>query len=111
MHVVFCIGMAMLMTPLMTVSLGALPPRLYGHGSAIMNTLQQLAGAVGIAVLIAVMTIGADASTATSRAGALADGTQKAFVVGGCIALLAVVLSPFVRRLDDRDRPEQVASA
>ena len=47
MHVVFCVGMAMLMTPLMTVALGALPRELYGHGSAIMNTLQQLAGAAG----------------------------------------------------------------
>lgn len=101
MHVVFCIGMAMSMTPLMTVSLGALPPRLYGHGSAIMNTLQQLAGAAGIAVLVAAMTIGADA--AAPGPGALAEGVRTAFTVGGCIALVAVIAAPFVRRLDDRN--------
>src|SRR5690606_4571702 len=44
MNVVFCIGLALLMTPLMSAALGGLDPRFYGHGSAIMNTLQQLAG-------------------------------------------------------------------
>ncbi|WP_241386227.1 MDR family MFS transporter [Rhodococcus sp. CH91] len=108
MHVMFCIGMAMLMTPLMTLSLGSLPPRLYGHGSAIMNTLQQLAGAAGIAVLVAAMTIGAEKAGAPSEAGALASGMQTAFVVGGCIALVAVVLAPFVRAPGDRSTPEPV---
>jgi MFS transporter, DHA2 family, lincomycin resistance protein len=98
MHVVFCIGMAMLMTPLMTVSLGALPHRLYGHGSAIMNTLQQLAGAAGTALLIAAMTIGA-AAAAGGAAQALAVGKQDAFVLGGCLGIVAVVCAPFVHRL------------
>ncbi|MEX5299855.1 MDR family MFS transporter [Kocuria sp. CPCC 205292] len=101
MHTVFCLGMAMLMTPLMTVALGALPRELYGHGSAIMNTLQQLAGAAGTAVLIAAMTIGAAAAASAGAASDLAQvlGTQEAFVVGGILGLIAVVCSPFVRRL------------
>lgn len=99
MHVVFCIGMAMLMTPLMTVSLGALPPRLYGHGSGIMNTLQQLAGAAGTALLVAALTIGADAAAGSGTAEAQASGAQTAFVLGGVLALIAVVAAPFVRRL------------
>ena len=44
-HIVFSIGMCLMMTPLMTTALGSLPRILYGHGSAILNTLQQLAGA------------------------------------------------------------------
>lgn len=101
MHVVFCIGMAMLMTPLMTVALGALPRELYGHGSAIMNSLQQLAGAAGTAVLIAAMTVGAAAAAADGAASDLAQvlGTQDAFVVGGVLGLVAVACSPFVHRL------------
>ncbi|XKK38199.1 DHA2 family efflux MFS transporter permease subunit [Nocardiopsis sp. ARC36] len=105
MHVVFCIGMAMLMTPLMTLSLGALPRSLYGHGSAIMNTLQQLAGAAGTALLVAAMSIGAAAAAALGGAGAQAVGTQDAFVLGGCLGLVAVVCAPFVRRIGrDGDR-------
>jgi DHA2 family lincomycin resistance protein-like MFS transporter len=91
----------MLMTPLMTVALGALPRELYGHGSAIMNTLQQLAGAAGVAVLIAAMTVGAGAaaSDGAPEALALVLGSQDAFVVGGVLGLVAVVASPFVHRL------------
>ncbi|WP_082812831.1 MDR family MFS transporter [Cellulomonas timonensis] len=101
-HVIFCIGMSMLMTPLMTVSLSALPRELYAHGSAIMNTLQQLAGAAGTALLVAAMTIGAAAASG-SGAQAQAVGTQKAFLLGGCLGLIAVVAAPFVKRLRAHD--------
>ncbi|MFD1212403.1 hypothetical protein ACFQ36_10180 [Arthrobacter sp. GCM10027362] len=118
MHLVFCIGMALLMTPLMTAALGALPQNLYGHGSAIMNTLQQLAGAAGVAVLIAAMTIGAGAAVSNGAAEAAAQilGTQDAFLVGGIIGLVAGVCSPFVRRLHaeagrkEADRQEAVGA-
>ncbi len=101
MHVTFSIGFAMLITPLMATALGALPRELYGHGSAIMNTLQQLGGAAGTAILIAAMTIG----TATASAGGLAAeasivaGTEKAFFVGGTLGVVAIVCSFFVRSL------------
>ncbi len=104
MHVTFCIGMAMIMTPLMTASLGSLPRTLYGHGSAIVNTLQQLAGAAGTAILIAAMSIGAS-KAAADGAGAVAaqvTGTREAFVLGGIVGLVAVVSAPFV----SRPRPE-----
>src|SRR5690625_17335 len=100
MHVTFCIGMAMIMTPLMTASLGSLPRALYGHGSAIVNTLQQLAGATGTAILIAAMSIGAS-KAAADGAGAVAaqvTGTREAFVLGGIVGPVAVVSAPFVSR-------------
>ncbi|WP_304348541.1 MFS transporter [Corynebacterium frankenforstense] len=56
---VFNLGMALVMTPLMTVSLSSLPMSLYSHGSAIMNTPQQLGGAAGTAVLVAVVFVSA----------------------------------------------------
>lgn len=100
-HVLFCLGMSMVMTPLMTVALASLPPRLYPHGSAIMNTLQQLSGAAGIALLVAAMTLGMGlaAGAGMAAASATAAGVSWAFVVGGVLGLVAVVLSPFVRRL------------
>lgn len=100
-HTVFCVGMAMLMTPLMTVALGSLPREQYGHGSAIMNTLQQLAGAAGTAVLIAAMTIGTSTVAASGNAGniALVDGVRVAFTVGGILGLVAIACAPMVRPL------------
>src|SRR5690606_27541978 len=54
-HVALSVGLGLLMTPLMTSALGSVEPALYSHGSAIMNTLQQLAGGAGTALLIPVM--------------------------------------------------------
>ena len=89
------IGMAMVMTPLLTLSLGALPRSLYGHGSAILNTLQQLAGALGTAVFIALLTLGA---AVAAEAGAPAEiahasGASWAFVFGGVVTTAAIVLA------------------
>ncbi|MGO1407705.1 MAG: DHA2 family efflux MFS transporter permease subunit [Brachybacterium sp.] len=89
------IGMAMVMTPLLTLSLGSLPRSLYGHGSAILNTLQQLAAALGTAVFIALLTLGAAvaASSGASAQAAQASGISWAFVFGGVITSAATVLA------------------
>jgi MFS transporter, DHA2 family, lincomycin resistance protein len=50
------LGISMVMMPVMTNALNELPPPLYPHGTAIISTLQQVAGAVGTALLVSVMT-------------------------------------------------------
>ena len=69
-HVVLNTGLALMFSPLMTNALGSLPRRLYPHGSAIVATMQQVAGAAGTALFITVMTTaqvaGAQAGTAAS---------------------------------------------
>ncbi|UED87846.1 MDR family MFS transporter [Streptomyces profundus] len=99
-HVVLSAGLGMLMTPLMTSSLGSLPADLYSHGSAILNTLQQLAGAAGTALFITVMTRGATSSEAdgVDPVTAQASGISDAFLYGAGMALIAVALSFLVRR-------------
>ncbi len=105
MYGMFSFGLAMLMTPLMTAALSALPRNLYGHGSASLNTLQQLAGAAGTAILVAALTVGAATASAGGAAEgpAQASGAQAAFAVGGVLAAVAVVLSLFVRRVKNDD--------
>ncbi|NUL46790.1 multidrug efflux MFS transporter [Cellulosimicrobium funkei] len=100
-NVVFNIGMAMVMTPLMTHSLGSLPRTLYADGSAILNTLQQLAAAIGTALFVALLTLGmssAVSSGATERAAA-ASGLGWPFLVGGVLTLAAAALALTIRRL------------
>lgn len=46
-HITLSAGLAFLFTPLFTSSLGSLPPQLYSHGSALIGTIQQVAGAAG----------------------------------------------------------------
>ena len=60
-----------------------------------MNTLQQLGGAMGTAVLIAAMSVGAARADAP-LADAQAAGTSEAFLAGGILALIAVIAAPFV---------------
>lgn len=100
-HVMLMSALALMLTPLMTSALGSLPADLYGHGSAVISTLQQVAGAAGTALFITVLS----RTTATGLAGgadgvaATADGVQAAFMVGGVISLAAVAASLLVRRV------------
>ncbi len=50
------IGMALLITPIQTAGLNQIPLSLSAHGSAIWNTIRQVAGAIGTALLVTVMT-------------------------------------------------------
>ncbi len=94
-HVLLMGGLGLMMTPLMTESLGSLPEHLYSHGSAILATLQQLAGALGTAVFIAVAT----ASTVTAgSASPDAAGIRTTFMVAGCVGLAAFAGSLFVKK-------------
>lgn len=102
-HTVFSLGMCLMMTPLMTTALGSLPRTLYGHGSAILNTLQQLAGAAGTAIMIAALSFGTllASNAGSAQAEAVASGTRVAFIAGGIIAVMALVSSLFVTRVEE----------
>lgn len=98
-HCVLSLGLAFMFTPLMTSALGSLPPVLYPHGSAIVSTVQQLAGAAGTALFVTLMTVGA-ASAASEGSGiveATASGIHTAFFVAACLSLAVIVLAAFVR--------------
>ncbi|MEE2034014.1 DHA2 family efflux MFS transporter permease subunit [Rhodococcus chondri] len=99
-HSLMMAGLATVMTPLMTSSLGSLPSELYSHGSAIFSTVQQLAGAAGTALFITVMsyTAASRAADGATEIGANQDGIHTAFLYGGVVSLLAVVAAFFVRK-------------
>ena len=54
-HVVLIVGAGAAVHPGLHHRLNPLPPHLYSHGSAILSTLQQVAGAAGTALLVAIM--------------------------------------------------------
>ncbi|HSA51912.1 MAG TPA: MDR family MFS transporter [Yinghuangia sp.] len=98
-HVLACIGIGFAMTPLMTSALGSLDAHLYSHGSAILNTLQQFAGAAGTALFITVMTRGANSSadSGSTAVEAQAAGIQDAFLWGAGLGVLGIAVSFLVR--------------
>ncbi|MBD7956808.1 multidrug efflux MFS transporter [Microbacterium sp. Sa4CUA7] len=97
------LGLAMSFTPLLTSSLGSLPPRLYSHGSAVVTTIQQVSGAAGIAVLITTLssasTAAVDAGAGAAAAGAA--GTRAAFLVAAIISLPLLVGAALIRKPAD----------
>jgi DHA2 family lincomycin resistance protein-like MFS transporter len=99
-HIVMSIGFGLLFTPLFTVSLSSVPAQLYSHGSAVLGSLQQVAGAAGVALFIALMTAQSArlASAGAVPVEALAGGIRAAFLCGAIIALLAVACAFLVRK-------------
>lgn len=99
-HVVLSIGLALMFTPLFTSSLGSLPPRLYSHGSAVIGTIQQVAGAAGIALFVSLMTLRTSELVADGVAmvPATSQGIQLAFLCGAITSLFAIVAAFFIRR-------------
>lgn len=99
-HIVLSLGLALIFTPLFTASLGSLPPHLYSHGSALIGSIQQVAGAAGIALFIALMSIGVANFTAegTAPLEATAAGIRMAFTCGAVISLFMVGAAFFMRR-------------
>jgi DHA2 family lincomycin resistance protein-like MFS transporter len=101
-HLVMSVGFALLFTPLFTVSLSSVKPQLYSHGSAVLGSTQQLAGAAGVALFIALMSaesarlLGGGASALE----ALAAGIRAAFLCGAVASLCAVVCALFIRKPD-----------
>lgn len=97
---VLSIGLALSFTPLFTSSLGSLEPRFYSYGSAVVGTVQQVAGAAGIALLVTVM---ASVSAATGT-GLEADaaGTRAAFLIAACVSLPLIVGAFFIRKPADQ---------
>src|SRR5699024_7696549 len=83
-------GISMVMMPSTTLGLNQLPKHLIPHGTAMNNTFRQIAGSVGTAILVTVM------STAAIHDGTVEGtitGVNTAFFVAGWIVLVGLVLS------------------
>ncbi|WP_376773061.1 MULTISPECIES: MDR family MFS transporter [Paenibacillus] len=113
-HVMMMIGISMVMMPAQTTALNQLPRLLYPHGTAIMNTLQQVAGAVGMALFISIMTAGAKNYVVTTGdlnpVESMIAGLHSAFITGLVLAIAALVLGLFVKRASTPSEQERSAA-
>lgn len=95
MHVLMMVSLALVFTPVFTLGLGALPPHLYSHGSSLLGALQQVAGAAGAAVSVAVLS-SRETTLIARGAGfeqAFTGGMQRAFMVGAALSLIVVAVA------------------
>lgn len=89
------IGLPMTTMPSQTNAMNQLPHQLYADGSAAMNTLTQVGGALGTAIAITLFTIGQSAADKSTEFG-IAAGTHFAFYFITGIALIGLIASLFV---------------
>lgn len=90
------IGISMVMMPATTAGLNALPRKLIPHGTAMTNTMRQIAASIGTATLVTVMSLGALGS---SHPDALIQGVNIAFYVATAIAFIGFILALFVKSI------------
>jgi EmrB/QacA subfamily drug resistance transporter len=128
-------GMSMVNMPVTTNGLNQLPARFYPHGTAMNNTMSQVSGAIGTALLVTVMTTRAKThATELIEAAkkvvpnpsvkiteamqlkmqhdiqmkAMLEGINDAFFVSVFIAGLALVLALFIKRAKQAEDPGEV---
>ena len=105
-HVALMIGISMVWMPAQTNGLNQLPPELYPHGTAVMNTLQQVAGAIGTAAAISILTSGMESylqrspsPTAAQVVEAMTIGSQHVFLFAMIVTLVGLAMALFIRRV------------
>lgn len=99
-HTFLFIGVSLVMMPSQTNGLNELPRKLYPDGTALLNTLQQVSGAVGTAVAITIMAAGQKAYALNVSAAAdeaLTAGVRMAFNLGLGLAAVGLVMSFFIK--------------
>ncbi|OCA90222.1 MULTISPECIES: DHA2 family efflux MFS transporter permease subunit [unclassified Bacillus (in: firmicutes)] len=107
MHVCLSIGIAFIMMPSQTNGLNQLPRKYYPDGTAVMSTLQQIAGAIGTALAITFMTMGQNSYL--NEAGsypnsevlteALIYGVKKGYILIMVASITGLLLSLFLKRV------------
>ncbi|WP_344295138.1 MDR family MFS transporter, partial [Streptomyces synnematoformans] len=100
-HVLLMVSLAATFTPVFTLGMGALPPHLYSHGSSILGTLQQVAAALGTALVVTLMSARATGLVDDGVAAlpAQVSGMKLAF---GAAAVLAVLMTALAATLPRR---------
>ncbi|MYL64544.1 DHA2 family efflux MFS transporter permease subunit [Bacillus hwajinpoensis] len=88
-------GVAMVMMPVTTAGLNQLPAHLIPHGTAMNNTMRQVSGAVGTALLVTVMSQAAQPSRGVEG---LVHGVNVSFIVAGISAIIGLAMAFFIRQ-------------
>ncbi|QGQ44276.1 DHA2 family efflux MFS transporter permease subunit [Metabacillus sediminilitoris] len=129
-HAIRMFGMSMVMMPVSTNGLNQLPKQFYPHGTAMNNTLNQVSGAIGTALLVTVMSNHTEtiakqltedamknASGQPTEAAlaemqqqigmnAMLEGINYSFFVSTFIAVAALILAFFIKRAKQEDTIE-----
>jgi MFS family permease len=97
------VGIGFSFVPISIAALAGVGPSEAGLASGLINTSQQIGGALGIAALSTIATSRTEDSLGSGTAvpTALVDGFQSAFVVGAVVAALGIIAALTLIRRDE----------
>src|SRR4029077_12696782 len=89
------VGMGIAMAPTTAAAMHSVPPNKAGVGSAVLNSMRQVGGSLGIAIMGAIVASGISSSLAAghSRVDAFVSGYQHATVVAALIAVAGAIVA------------------
>lgn len=93
------LGFSTTLMPLQTAAFNAVPMGLASHASAMFNTQRQLAGSLGTALFVVIMTIVSQTATANGQNTLVADlaGFRIVFLIVGLFSLIAFIMTLFMK--------------
>lgn len=99
-HSSLMVGVTLVLMPMQTHGLNALPANLYPDGTVLVNTLLQVSGSIGTALAITIMSTAQntylqnipDVSAPSVASSSLTAGVQTAFILGIILAIIGLVL-------------------
>jgi EmrB/QacA subfamily drug resistance transporter len=100
-------GLGFSFVPISIAALAGVQASEAGLASGLFNTSQQIGGALGIAALsaIATSTTGDAVASGTALPKALTDGFESAFIWGGVVAAVGIVIALVLVRRSDLEQP------
>jgi MFS family permease len=106
---VIAAGMGFSFVPISIAALAGVQPAEAGLASGLINTSQQIGGALGIAALSALATSTTEdaVSSGTPLPNALTDGFEAAFIGGAFVALAGIVVALVLVRRRDLEAPAE----
>jgi EmrB/QacA subfamily drug resistance transporter len=103
------VGLGFSFVPVSIAALTGVPDNLAGVASGLINTSQQIGGALGVAILSTVATTRTQSLTGENPINALTDGFQAAFAVAAGMALVGLVATLVLVRTGRQ--PQQIGQA
>ncbi len=110
-YILLMLSVSAIMMPAETNGLNQLPKKLYPHGTAVMTTLQPVAGAIGVSVFISIMNSrqlnflnnANQPQHPDTIDQAMVAGVSLVYLIAFVMAVIAVVLAFFVYRAKPTD--------
>lgn len=114
-YIILMISISAMLMPAETNGLNQLPKKLYPHGTAIVSTLQPVAGAIGVSAFISIMNTrqqnilskAANPNDPLTINEALVSGVELVYFIAIAFAVVVLVMSFFVYRANPDDIVEE----